>query len=137
MGDSIQIHTPHGRLQKSERQRECEFLKEPHSVWFFRLVSSLRGVYTLFRSAQQVYLLGTYTPPLSWMFLKSSTGGVWNTNGVAKSWRLLHNQHLQNDHTSTSLPHKVKMQYVQCKLIASYFLSPWRNPAKMSRWSIS
>ena len=33
------------------------------------------------------------------------------------------------------LPCKVKMQYVHCRLIASNFLFPWRNPAGMSRRS--
>ena len=33
------------------------------------------------------------------------------------------------------LPHKVKMQYVHCRLIESYFLFPCRNPAEMSRRS--
>ena len=30
----------------------------------------------------------------------------------------------------TIMPHKVKTQYVHCRSIASYFLSPWGNPAK-------
>ena len=32
-----------------------------------------------------------------------------------------------------SVSYKVKMQYVQCRLIASYFLFPWRNLSEMSR----
>ena len=35
-----------------------------------------------------------------------------------------------------TLPHKVKTQYVYYRLIASYLLFPWRNPAEMSRRSI-
>ena len=35
-----------------------------------------------------------------------------------------------------TLPHKVKMQYVHCRLIASYFLLPQTNPTEMSRRSI-
>ena len=34
---------------------------------------------------------------------------------------------------TTILLHKVKTQYVHCRLIASYFLLPWRNVAEMSR----
>ena len=30
------------------------------------------------------------------------------------------------------LPHKVKRQCVHCRLIASYFLFPWKNPAQMA-----
>ena len=33
-------------------------------------------------------------------------------------------------------PNKVKMQYMHCWLIVSYFLFPWRKSAEMSRLSI-
>ena len=41
-----------------------------------------------------------------------------------------------NSYQMMYLLHKVKMQYVHRRLIASYFLFPWRNPAEMSRRSI-
>ena len=34
------------------------------------------------------------------------------------------------------LPHKVKTQYVHCRLTASYFFFPWRDPAEISRRSL-
>ena len=37
---------------------------------------------------------------------------------------------------SRFLPLKAKMQYVHCRLIASYFRFPWRNSAEMSSRSI-
>ena len=36
----------------------------------------------------------------------------------------------------TKLPHKVKMQHMYYRLVKSYFLFPWGNPAEMSRRSI-
>ena len=51
----------------------CEFL--------IRFITE--GVNVLFRSAKWAYLLGIHTPPWE-MFLKSSTGGVWNLNGVTQ-----------------------------------------------------
>ena len=39
-------------------------------------------------------------------------------------------------HMEQTLPYKVIMQYVHCRLVASYFLFPWRNCVEMSRSSI-
>ena len=38
--------------------------------------------------------------------------------------------------TTTFLSHKVKTQYVHCRLIVSYFPFSWRIPANLSRRSI-
>ena len=43
-------------------------------------------------------------------------------------------QNLHN--TDIFVTHKVTSQFVHCRLLASYFLFPWRDPDEMSRRSI-
>ena len=80
---------PGGRFWKSAPLGECVFLNAYTFRVVFRLGLSQREcIFHLEVPHELTYL--EFTLPLYKMFLKSSTGGVWNSNGVAQSRDAVH-----------------------------------------------
>ena len=75
----FKIHTP--PVEDFILHWECEFSNALPSVGFFNKVYHRGSKYFIEMPNELIYL--ELTLPLKEMFLKSSTGGVWNSNGVS------------------------------------------------------
>ena len=112
----------------------CNDLTESFSLR--RQITDVRIDVGLIHQAYFIIIITLFAPePQAYIGCvnKKSDFNVYDRNKWPKTKIQQDKKDGRSSSSSNGLPHKGKTQHVHCRLIASYFFFPCRNPAEMSR----